>query len=171
MNKVEPDSGKIGSVLRIQGVFLGKAKVDEVYLTDHTFDMKVKVLDQTEDSIEFRIPPFVKPGPFAAPGEDHRQRAGAAGTAGLHHRGRAQGNARSHCHHHAARQRDASKGCDRALLLLLLLLLVMGGQLRSRPSSRNAERPVFGAQLRLERRCVGRRNVDRPPVTGCRPIP
>jgi hypothetical protein len=62
MNKVEPDSGNIGSVLRINGVFLGKTKVDEVYLTDHTFDMKVKVLDQTDDSIQFRIPPFVKPG-------------------------------------------------------------------------------------------------------------
>jgi siroheme synthase (precorrin-2 oxidase/ferrochelatase) len=36
--------------------------VDEVYLTDHTLDMKVKVLDQTEDTIEFRIPPSVKPG-------------------------------------------------------------------------------------------------------------
>ncbi len=36
--------------------------MDEVYLTDHTFDMKVKVLDQTDDSIEFRVPPFVKPG-------------------------------------------------------------------------------------------------------------
>jgi hypothetical protein len=43
-------------------VFLDKTKVDEVYLTDHTFDMKVKVLDQTDDSIEFRIPPSVKPG-------------------------------------------------------------------------------------------------------------
>ena len=62
MHKVVPDSGKIGSVLRINGNFLGKTKVDEVYLTDHTFDMKVKVLDQTEDFIEFRIPPFVKPG-------------------------------------------------------------------------------------------------------------
>jgi hypothetical protein len=62
MNKVQPESGKIGSVLRINGNFLGKARVDEVYLTDHTFDMKVKVLDQTEDFIEFRIPPFVKPG-------------------------------------------------------------------------------------------------------------
>jgi hypothetical protein len=62
MNKVEPDSGNIGSVLRINGVFLGKDQVDEVYLTDHTFDMKVKVLDQTDDSIQFRIPPFVKPG-------------------------------------------------------------------------------------------------------------
>ncbi len=62
MHKVDPDSGKIGSVLRIDGKFLGKARVDEVYLTDHTFDMKVKVLDQTDDTIEFRIPPFVKPG-------------------------------------------------------------------------------------------------------------
>lgn len=62
MRKVLPDNGTIGSVLRIQGNFLGKTKVDEVYLTDHTFDMKVKVLDQTEDYIEFRVPPFVKPG-------------------------------------------------------------------------------------------------------------
>ena len=62
MRKVQPDSGKIGSVLRANGVFLDKAKVDEVYLTDHTFDMKVKVLGQTDDYIEFRIPPSVKPG-------------------------------------------------------------------------------------------------------------
>jgi hypothetical protein len=62
MNKVQPDSGKIGSVLRVKGSSLDKALVDEVYLTDHTFDMKCKVLDQTADYIEFRIPPSVKPG-------------------------------------------------------------------------------------------------------------
>ena len=62
MNKVQPDSGTVGSVLRVQGVFLGKAKVDEVYLSDHTFDMKVKVLVQTDNAIDFRIPPSVKPG-------------------------------------------------------------------------------------------------------------
>ena len=62
MNTVQPDSGNIGTVLRIHGLFLGKDKVDEVYLTDHTFDMKVKVLDQTEDSVEVRIPPSAKPG-------------------------------------------------------------------------------------------------------------
>jgi len=62
MSTVQPAEGKIGSVLRVHGLFLGKAKVDEVYLTDHTFDMKVKVLDQQEDVIEFRIPPSVKPG-------------------------------------------------------------------------------------------------------------
>jgi hypothetical protein len=62
MSNVQPNGGKIGSVLRVHGLFLGKAKVDEVYLTDHTFDMKVKVLDQQDDVIEFRIPPSVKPG-------------------------------------------------------------------------------------------------------------
>jgi hypothetical protein len=62
MNNVQPNEGKVGSVLRVHGVFLGKAKVEEVYLTDHTFDMKVKVLDQQDDIIEFRIPPSVKPG-------------------------------------------------------------------------------------------------------------
>lgn len=62
MNKVQPESGKIGSVLRIDGTFLSKTNVDEVYLSDHTFDMKVKVLSQTEHAIEFRIPPFAKPG-------------------------------------------------------------------------------------------------------------
>jgi hypothetical protein len=62
MSAVSPDSGKTGSVLKIHGIALGKAKVDEVYLSDHTFDMKVKVLSQTDDSIEFRIPPFAKPG-------------------------------------------------------------------------------------------------------------
>ena len=62
MNAVQPDAGKVGAVLRVHGVYLGKAKVDEVYLSDHTFDMKVKVLDQKDDMIEFRIPPFAKPG-------------------------------------------------------------------------------------------------------------
>jgi hypothetical protein len=62
MHKVQPDSGKIGSVLRVGGVFLGKTRVDELYLTDHTFDMKCKVLAQGDDYIEFRIPPSVKPG-------------------------------------------------------------------------------------------------------------
>lgn len=62
MNTVEPEGGKIGAVLRVSGIHLNKARVDEVYLTDHTLDMKVRVLDQKDDVIEFRIPPSVKPG-------------------------------------------------------------------------------------------------------------
>ncbi|MBZ5606883.1 MAG: hypothetical protein LAP38_01385 [Acidobacteriia bacterium] len=62
MGTVEPGTGKIGSVLKVHGIYLGKNRVDEVYLTDHTFDMKVKVLAQADDVIEFRIPPSAKPG-------------------------------------------------------------------------------------------------------------
>lgn len=62
MQSVEPKSGKIGSVLRVTGVDLGKTKIDSVYLTDNTLDMMVKVLDQTDGTIQFRIPPSVKPG-------------------------------------------------------------------------------------------------------------
>jgi hypothetical protein len=62
MSAVQPRSGKIGAVLSVKGVYLDKTRVDEVYLTDHALDMKVKVLDQTGEYIKFRIPPSVKPG-------------------------------------------------------------------------------------------------------------
>jgi len=62
MQTVEPKSGKIGSVLRVTGFDLGKTKIDSVYLTDDTLDMMVKVLNQSDQTIEFRIPPSVKPG-------------------------------------------------------------------------------------------------------------
>jgi hypothetical protein len=62
MNNVDPGGGKIGSVLRVNGIHLDKDKVEEVYLSDQTLDMKVKVLEQSENWIKFRIPPSVKPG-------------------------------------------------------------------------------------------------------------
>jgi len=62
MTTVDPGVGKIGSVLRVNGVHLDKDRVDEVYLSDKTLDMKVKVLEQSDNWIKFRIPPSVKPG-------------------------------------------------------------------------------------------------------------
>jgi hypothetical protein len=53
---------KPGDTLIISGKGLGANKIDEVYLTDHKFDMKVKVLEQKETSITVRVPPFAKPG-------------------------------------------------------------------------------------------------------------
>ena len=60
--KLEPKNAKPGTVLTISGVALGKTKVSEVFLTDHRFDMKVKVLEQTDDTLKIRVPPFMKPG-------------------------------------------------------------------------------------------------------------
>jgi len=74
MTTVEPGKGKVGSVLVVSGVHLDKKQVDEVYLSDHTLDLMVKILDQSESSISFRIPPSVKPGRLQlvikTPGDD-----------------------------------------------------------------------------------------------------
>jgi hypothetical protein len=59
---MSPKNAKPGEVLEISGVSLGPNKIDEVYLTDHKFDMKVKVVEQKGDLIRFRVPPFAKPG-------------------------------------------------------------------------------------------------------------
>jgi hypothetical protein len=64
LRSVSPDSGKVGAVLRVQGSELSKQKIDSVYLSDQTLDMMVKMLNQTDNFIEFRIPPSVRPGRF-----------------------------------------------------------------------------------------------------------
>ena len=62
LQRVKPDNGQVGTILRAYGNDLAKQKIDSVYLSDQTFDMMVKVLNQTDQFIEFRIPPSVKPG-------------------------------------------------------------------------------------------------------------
>lgn len=62
MNTLSAKAAKPGDTLVITGVGLGANKIDEVYLTDHKFDMKVKVLEQKDTSIKIRVPPFAKPG-------------------------------------------------------------------------------------------------------------
>jgi hypothetical protein len=59
---IEPKNAKPGTVVSVTGNFLDKTRVDDTFLTDHGFDLKVKVLEQTPTSIKFRVPPFIKPG-------------------------------------------------------------------------------------------------------------
>ena len=59
---MSPKSAKPGQVLDITGISLDASKIDEVFLTDHKFDMRVKVLEQNDKLIKFRVPPFAKPG-------------------------------------------------------------------------------------------------------------
>ena len=60
--RMDPKIGRPGALIKVTGKALDKAHVDEVFLTDHRFDMKVKVLEQDENHITFRVPPFAKPG-------------------------------------------------------------------------------------------------------------
>ena len=62
MNTLSAKTAKPGDIVEISGVGLDSAKIDEIYLTDHKFDMKVKVLEQKENLIKMRVPPFAKPG-------------------------------------------------------------------------------------------------------------
>jgi len=64
MRSVEPNSGKAGDVLVIGGENLGPRYVAVLYLTDGKVDVKVPILEQTDTSIKFRIPPEAKPGRF-----------------------------------------------------------------------------------------------------------
>src|SRR5580692_4275310 len=57
---VLPRVAKPGDTVVVTGVSLGEDRVDEVYLSDHKFDMKVKVLEQSGKMIKFRVPPFAK---------------------------------------------------------------------------------------------------------------
>lgn len=57
---VLPRTAKPGDTVVVTGVSLGEDRVEEVYLSDHKFDMKVKVLEQSGNQIKFRVPPFAK---------------------------------------------------------------------------------------------------------------
>lgn len=59
---MEPRIAKPGTVITITGAALDKSKVEEVFLTDHRFDMKVKVLEQSDKILKIRVPPHAKPG-------------------------------------------------------------------------------------------------------------
>src|SRR5580700_5805609 len=60
ISTVAPRVAKPGDTVVVTGISLGEDRVDEVYLSDHKFDMKVKVLEQTSKMIKFRVPPFAK---------------------------------------------------------------------------------------------------------------
>jgi hypothetical protein len=62
MTSASAKNAKPGDIIDISGLGLGSKAVDEVYLTDHKFDMKVKLLEQNDKLIKFRVPPFAKPG-------------------------------------------------------------------------------------------------------------
>lgn len=60
ISTVAPKVAKPGDTVTVNGISLGDDRVDEVYLSDHKFDMKVKVIEQTSKMIKFRVPPFAK---------------------------------------------------------------------------------------------------------------
>ena len=62
MTDISQRAAKPGDIITVSGLGLSAKNVDEIYLTDHKFDMRVKVLEQTDKAVKFRVPPFAKPG-------------------------------------------------------------------------------------------------------------
>jgi hypothetical protein len=62
ISTVTPRVVKPGDTVVVTGVSLGEDLVEEVYLSDHKFDMRCKILDQNAKMIKFRIPPVSKSG-------------------------------------------------------------------------------------------------------------
>ena len=61
MTDISQKTAKPGEIITVSGQGLNSKNI-EIYLTDHKFDMRVKVLEQKETTIRFRVPPFAKPG-------------------------------------------------------------------------------------------------------------
>jgi hypothetical protein len=65
VDTVEPESGKAGAVLAINGENLEKANVAELLFTDGKNDLKTEVVEQGAKSIKFKIPAAAKPGRYS----------------------------------------------------------------------------------------------------------
>lgn len=62
---VEPDSGKSGTVITLNGENLEKPNVVELFLTDGKNDTKVVIVEQAAKTIKFKIPAEAKPGRYS----------------------------------------------------------------------------------------------------------
>lgn len=65
INSVDPMTGKAGDTIGVTGEAIDKAKVDELYLTDGTNDIKVQIVEQNDTSMKFKIPASAKPGRYS----------------------------------------------------------------------------------------------------------
>ena len=82
---VEPDTGKQGDELVVSGQNLDKGHVADLFLTAGGKDAKVKMVEQSAESIRFSVPK-VRPGPLQADDSDQGERPGISRAARLLHR-------------------------------------------------------------------------------------
>ena len=64
-DNVEPDTGKSGSIITLNGDNLEKPNVAELFLTDGKNDVKAVIVEQAAKAIKFKIPAEAKPGRYA----------------------------------------------------------------------------------------------------------
>ena len=62
MRRVEPGVAQAGDVVKVTGDNLGRANVAALYLTDGKNDTKVVIVEETTNSIVFKIPAETEQG-------------------------------------------------------------------------------------------------------------
>jgi hypothetical protein len=65
VSSVEPDTGKAGAILTLNGENLAKPNVEKLFLTDGTNDFEMQVVEHTNTAIKFKISDKVKAGRYA----------------------------------------------------------------------------------------------------------
>lgn len=65
MTAVTPDTGKASAEYTAAGENLGKAGVKDLFLTNGKDDIKVEVVTQKEEAIQFKVPASTKPGRYS----------------------------------------------------------------------------------------------------------
>jgi len=62
---VTPDTGKASAEYSAAGENLSKAGVKELFLTNGKEDIKVEIVTQKEEAIQFKVPASTKPGRYS----------------------------------------------------------------------------------------------------------
>lgn len=62
---VTPETGKPAVAFTAAGENLSKAAVKELFLTNGKDDIKVEIVTQKDDAIQFKVPGATKPGRYA----------------------------------------------------------------------------------------------------------
>jgi sporulation protein YlmC with PRC-barrel domain len=65
MLSVTPDEGRTEEVYTTTGENLGKAQVKDVFLTNGKDDIKMVIVSQTNESIQFKVPAGTKAGRYS----------------------------------------------------------------------------------------------------------
>ena len=64
MTTVTPEAGKPGAAYTVAGENLTPASIKELYLTNGKDDLKVQIVSQKAEAIEFKAPGNIKPGRY-----------------------------------------------------------------------------------------------------------
>ena len=65
MNSVSPEQGKAGDVITVQGDYLDRSRLKQLFLTNRAGDLPVEIVEQAEKFVKFKVPAKAAPGRYS----------------------------------------------------------------------------------------------------------